>query len=66
MIKEGIIDCKLTRAEIGLAHICDDMLIYTTRHDSSSTRRIITDKICYIYNIAASKINLSNSDDILI
>ena len=66
MIKEGIIDSKLTRAEIGLAHICNDMLIYTTRHDNSSTRRIIIDKICYIYGIADSKINLRNSDGILI
>ena len=66
MIKEGIIDCKLTRAEIGLAYICNDMLAKIIRYENSNTRSIIIDKIKYIYNIANGKSSLSNSDDVLI
>ena len=66
MIKEGIIDCKLTRAEIGLAYICNDMLAKITRYENSYTRSIIIDKIKYIYNIANGKSSLSNSYDVLI
>ena len=66
MIKEGIIDCKLTRAEIGLAYICNDMLAKIIRSENSNTRSIIIGKIKYIYNIAVSKSSLSNSDDVLI